>query len=135
MPTRTAHQSVLKYFPLFLLLIFSGCSFNIEVEYNIRNETGQSITIFVDGPFIDIDTSTISSGTTLIFFEENNGARTATEYLDNLTAVGFDIYIADESGKLFNKDPMDINHWRKIYPERKNGTGRVELRVREDDFE
>ena len=127
--------SLLNYSPLCLLVFFSGCSFNIDVDYQIRNESGESITIFVEGPFIDADTSMISDGTSLIFFDQTEGARSATEYLDNLDAIGFKIFIANETGQLYNKDPMDISNWQKIYPETKNGLGKVELTVRPADFD
>ena len=125
----------LKYLPLCILAFFSGCSFHIDVEYQIRNESGESITITVEDQFAKVDTSIIAYGTTLIFFDETHGARNASEYLDNLNAIGFKILIRNESGEVYNKDPMDISNWQKIYPERKDGLGRVKLIVKEGDFD
>ena len=115
-----------------------SCSFNSEVEYEIWNESGESLIIFVEGfenTSLEMDTSNIANGTRLMFFDHNVESSTATKYLDDLNEIGFQIFIATESGKLYKKDPMDISNWRKIYPERKSGIGRVQLTVEPQDFE
>jgi hypothetical protein len=121
---------------VFLGMVVSGCDPTYQVDYQVMNATGESIKIIVDHNGNLTDTNVISSGTTLIFFNDFGIGRSTSDYLDGLASLPVGLSIIDKAGHIYNKDVQEISNWRKFYPPKKSdGLGSVELTVHPSDFE
>lgn len=121
---------------LFLSLIaLTGCDPSYHVAFEVHNESDgpiQIITLFPGAPFQD--TSSIASGTELVFFEDSGLGSTTDDFLDRLEILPVEIGIQSRDGVMFKKDENDLSLWNRTYPGRSEGIGRVYLRVRSEDF-
>jgi len=128
-------SNLLKSLFLSLSLFIMSCDPTYDVDYEVLNSSGESISIIVNFPFNRIDTSTIANRTRLVFFNDFNIGSTTEDYLDNLKSIDLDLSIFNSKGIKFNKNVSDISLWQKSYPNRYSSLGKVQLTVRSEDFE
>ena len=128
--------STIAFIPIFLSILMVGCDPTHNIDFQVMNNTEESIKLVVDYFGTPSDTNVISSGTTLLFFNDFGIGATGTEYLDNLENLPVGLSIFDQAGHSYNKIEEDISNWQKFYPDKKlDGRGSVELTVRPVDFE
>ena len=114
---------------LFLSSVLASCDPLINVDFNVRNESGKSILVVLAS-----DTSVVENGLEKTIYHEGDIGST-DEFMDNLEFFSFDtLFITNDSAKLYNKDPMDVSRWTKTNPRKKKGLGTVVLTVTTDDF-
>lgn len=117
------------------IILAAACDHTYQVEYEIRNISGTSITISVD-PLVDsVITSTIANDTRLTFLDDFGIGSTTEDHLDGMESLFFELSILNGNGEVYNKDIQDISNWEKIYPEKNQSIGRVRLSVRPQDFD
>src|SRR4029078_11008222 len=105
-----------------------------DVDYEVWNTSGQTITIFIDYAGFHQDTNIISDNTTLVFLNESAICCTTDQYLDRQIMLPFEISIVSSNGVNYNKDATAISNWTKLYPNKSQGTGKIQLNVSPDDF-
>ena len=116
-------------------MLFTSCDPTFQVDYKVTNNTSESIKIWVDYFGNPSDTNIISSGTTLIFYNDFGIGFTTHDYLDGLNHIPVELSILNQADHPYNKSEEDISNWVKYYPSKKSeGTGSVELTVRSEDF-
>ena len=126
--------SLLKNSAFILSIAIAGCDPVYDVDYQVWNASGSSITILVDHSGVRRDTNIISDDTGLIVLNASSICCTTKEFLGDLNMLPFEISIVNSGGSNYNKDAADISIWRKIYPDKPGGLGTVILTVRPEDF-
>lgn len=126
--------SLLKSSAFILSIAIAGCDPVYDVDYQVWNASGSSITILVDHSGVRRDTNIISDDTGLIVLNASSICCTTKEFLGDLNMLPFEISIVNSGGSNYNKDAADISIWRKIYPDKPGGLGTVILTVRPEDF-
>jgi len=126
--------SLFKTAAFTLCIAIAGCDPVYDVDYQVWNASGSSITILVDHSGVRSDTNIISDDTGLIVLNASSICCTTKEYLGDLDMLPFEIYIVNSDGSNYNKDAADISIWRKVYPDKSGGLGTVLLTVRPEDF-
>ena len=127
-------SDLLKISIFILGIVVMGCDPVFDVDYEVSNASGKSIFIVIDHSGISKDTNSISDGTRLIILNASSICCTTKEYLDRLKTIPFEISIVNSSGLNYKKDASDISNWSKLYPDKSDGLGRVQLTVGPDDF-
>jgi|SRR5687767_671244 len=117
------------------LLTLTSCDPFFEVDFEVWNDSGKPIAVIVDHGNTQIDSNMISDFTRLIFFIDEGIGSTTEDYMDAIQILPVELTIKDEHGNPYNKDENDLSLWTKYYPEKKGGTGKIQLRVRPADFE
>ncbi len=121
--------------PWISLLIFTACDPLYTVDYEVHNDTPASIQVITSYPELGFtDTNVIGTGTQLVFFDDSGLGQTTDDYLDRLTAIPMELKIMNREGIEYKKDENDIQWWKRVYPDKKEGIGRVYLRIRAEDF-
>src|SRR5688572_6613320 len=128
--------SIISFLTIFLSILLAGCDPTYMVDYKVINNTEESLKMVVDyfdGPS---DTNVISSGTTLVIFDQFGIGMSTNDYVENLEMLPVGLSIFDNAGHSFNKIEEDLSNWKKFYTRKKyDGEGTVQLDVRPDDFE
>lgn len=127
--------SLLKAAATFFSIVIVGCDPVYDVDYQVWNDSGSSITILVDHSGVRRDTNIISDDTGLIVLNASSICCTTKEFLGDLNMLPFEISILSSEGLNYNKNAADISIWRKIYPDKPGGLGTVLLTVQPEDFD
>ena len=112
-------MQILKYLIILFLPSLIACDPSYNVDYEIENNSGETVSIVFDDEGINVDTNIISHNTTLIFFNDSGLGFTTEDYLDQLQVLPYEISISTKSGLNYNKDANDISNWTIIYPPKK----------------
>ncbi|MEL7223176.1 MAG: hypothetical protein AAGJ93_17760, partial [Bacteroidota bacterium] len=79
--------------------------------------------------------NTIGPDNKIIIFNLVEIGSTTEGYLDQLNILPFKEIEMSTPNSIYQKDPLLIENWQKIYPEDRNGIGRVVLTVTDEDFQ
>lgn len=125
------------FFILILSIILVGCDPTHSVDYMIENQTSGSISLQTRHRFQDSsDLNIIGTGSKVVIFSDFGIGRTTNKYLDGLKSTPLiEIIISLDDSLSFTKDPLAIDHWKKIYPGDNSRIGKVILTVFDEDFE